>query len=167
MTLSELAIEIARDYIGVHEEGGKNRGPEIDLMNAAVGQKPGQPWCWAFLYLVMAKAAAKLGMNNPLPPAYGSTLRAWRTAQPYMRDSNPQPGYIWVLQHSETTGHAGIVESINDIGVITSISGNTNEKGSREGTHVLRKTGQPEVVHGGVLLGYLDVNRGAQPALVA
>jgi len=89
-------------------------------------------------------------------------------------------------------GHAGIIACVNDTaapidyaipgvaatllglptgtttvsvppGCIAEISGNTNRAGSREGDSVWLKVGQaPEDIHGGVLLGYVNLDRAAQ-----
>lgn len=160
MSLSAETLAITQSYVGTRETS-HNSGDDVDIFLASVGLAPGNPWCYAFLYHCVAKAAARLGLDNPIPRT-GSTQRAWRTAQPYMRWPNPAPGLIYIIQHSETTGHAGIVEFVDEDGDITEISGNSNRTGSREGDSVVRKIGQPEVVHGGVLLGYLDLDRGAQ-----
>lgn len=162
MTLSELAVDMAALAVGVREVT-RNSGPEIDEWLRMVGQPPGQPWCAAFVFAVFAKAAGKLGLWNPVPRT-ASSQRMWRHAEPICRDSNPKPGYVYVLRHSETTGHVGIVEDVDANGVITEISGNTfTAGGGRAGDSVARHRGQPEVTHGGVLLGYLDFDRAAQP----
>lgn len=162
MSLMLTALSIAQSQLGIHEQGGNNMGPEVDAYLSAVGLDPGNPWCAAFLFWCFRQAAQKLGMVNPLPRT-ASSQRMWLHSEPITRDSNPRPGYVYVLQHSPSTGHVGIIESIDDNGVITEISGNTNQTGSREGNSVWQHTGQPEVTHGGVLLGYLNMDMAAQP----
>ena len=167
MILSATALDVARTQIGNHEQGGNNRGPEVDLYLAAVGLDPGFAWCSAFLFWVFREAARRTGLANPYPKT-ASSLHVWTLAEPVCRDSNPTPGAVYVLRHSATTGHVGIVESIDDAGGITEISANTNSAGSREGNCVYRHVGQPEVVHGGELLGYLQFDNAAQaPNVVA
>lgn len=161
MNLSELAVDMAALAVGVREER-PNSGPEIDEWLRMVGQPPGQPWCAAFVYAVFAKAAGKLGLTNPVPRT-ASSQRMWRWAEPICRESNPKAGYVYVLKHSDDTGHVGLVEEVDDLGVITEISGNTFTRGGgRAGNSVARHRGQPEVTHGGELLGYLDFDRAAQ-----
>jgi hypothetical protein len=88
----------------------------------------------------------------------------WALADAICRDSNPSVGAVYVVKHSETTGHVGIVDSVGD-GVISEVSANTNQAGSREGNSVWRHSGpSPEVIHGGELLGYLQFDRAVQPA---
>jgi hypothetical protein len=157
------ALTLAQTYLGVHETGS-NTGPEVDEMLRAVGLAPGNPWCAAALFAWFSKAAGVIGQMNPCPRT-GSSLRVWTLAEPICRDSNPQPGYVYVLDHAGGKGHVGIVESVDANGLVTEISGNTfAEHGGRAGNCVARHTGySPEAIHGGELLGYLDFDRAAQP----
>lgn len=158
-SLSHVALEIAVSQLGVSEQGGANRGPEVDQYLAMARLPPGQPWCAAFALWCFEMASRKLEVPNPFPRT-GSCLRLWELADHHFRDPNPAVGHVYVLQHSPTTGHVGIVESLDDLGnVATEISGNTNARGSREGNTVARHLGTPEVSHGGVLLGYLSLDR--------
>lgn len=166
MTLSELALELAIADIGVREQGGNNRGAAVERYLANVGLAPGNPWCEAALWTWFDTAAAQLGLRNPVPKT-GSTLHLWDRAEPYCRDSMPSVGAVYVIKHSETTGHVGIIETVTPDG-ITEVSANTNREGSREGNSVWRHAGpSPEVIHGGVLQGYLAFDRAAQAPDVA
>lgn len=162
MSLSEVALALASADVGQRELGGNNRGPYVEACLAKVGLPAGEPWCAAALFTWFDRAAAQLGLTNPVPKT-GSTLRLWALAEPYCRDSMPSVGAVYVIRHSPTTGHVGIIEACGDGGV-TEISGNTNREGSREGDSVWRHSGtSPEVIHGGELLGYLAFDRAAQP----
>jgi CHAP domain-containing protein len=161
-SLQEAAVEIAVSQLGVHEEGGNNRGPKVDEFLASVGLDPGFAWCASFVYWCFRQAAQQLGLVNPCPRTAGA-VRLWTLTEPICRDQFPAPGAIYVLDHGGGKGHAGIVESIDADGMISEISGNTNAAGSREGNAVARHAGRsPEVVHGGKLLGYLCLDRAAQ-----
>ena len=48
-----------------------------------------------------------------------------------------QPGMIFIISTGSGNGHTGIVESIEGV-QLTTIEGNTNEGGSREGIGVFR-----------------------------
>lgn len=166
VSLSTRALEFALADVGVHEVGGNNQGAAIERYLAKVGLAPGNPWCAAALYYWFDLAAARTGLVNPVPKT-GSTLRLWALAEPYCRDSNPSVGAVYVVKHSETTGHVGIIEAVTPDGIIE-VSGNTNREGSRDGDSVWRHSGpSPEVIHGGELLGYLQFDRAAQPPGVA
>lgn len=169
MTLSQLVVQLAVADIGVHEEGGNNRGPRVDQYLASVGLDPGYAWCAAFVYFCFRAAAQQLGLVNPVPKT-GGVLHMGKMTEPICRAVNPAPGYVYILDHGGGVGHAGIIETVNDDGTITEISGNTNAQGSREGNAVARHTGtSPEAIHGGTLLYYLNYDLAAQPpgALVA
>jgi len=158
MSLSDVALALASADVGQHEVGGNNRGPYVDAVLAEVGLQPGEPWCAAALFSWFERAALQLGIPNPCPRT-GSTLEMWALAPDVCRDSNPTVGAVYVIRHSATTGHVGIIEACGDGGV-TEISGNTNREGSREGDSVWRHSGPtPEVIHGGELLGYLVFDR--------
>lgn len=162
MSLRLLAVDMAALAVGV-KETTRNSGPEIDEWLRMVNQPPGQPWCAAFIFAIFAKAARKLGLENPVPRT-ASSQRIWKLSEPYTRDSNPRAGYVYVLRHNDSHGHVGIVEHVEDDGTIVEISGNTfTAGGGRAGDSVARHRGQPEVVHGGTLWGYLDFDRAAQP----
>lgn len=166
MSLSEVALALASADVGQREVGGNNRGPYVEACLAKVGLPPGEPWCAAAMFAWFDRAAAQLGLVNPVPKT-GSTLRMWALAEPYCRDPNPTVGAAYVLKHSATTGHVGIIESVGD-SQLTEISGNTNRDGSREGDSVWRHSGpSPEVIHGGELLGYLVFDRAAQSPVVS
>lgn len=163
MILSATALDIARQQIGVHEEGGNNTGPQVDEYLRAVGLDPGYAWCAALVFWCFKAAAALTGQVNPVPKT-ASSQRLWTFSEPITRDSNPSVGAVFVLRHSATSGHVGICESIDADGVPTCISGNTyaDARGGREGNCVARHTGSPETVHGGELLGWLQFDRAAQ-----
>lgn len=169
MPIQEAALAFAVSQLGVHEQGGNNTGPEIDKYLASVGLYPGFAWCSAFVYYCFRQAIQQRPINlasgvdyfpppNPCPRT-GSVLKLWKLSDMAWRDSNPAPGAIYILDHGGGVGHAGIVETVDSGNVLTEISGNTNKEGSREGNCVWRHNGQPEVSHGGTLLGYVLLDR--------
>jgi hypothetical protein len=165
VTLTEAALAFAVSQIGVHEQGGNNTGPEVDLYLASVGLDPGFSWCASFVYYCFKQAAQQLALTNPCPKT-GAGLRLWKLADTGWKDSNPVPGAIYVLDHGSGTSHVGLIETVDSGNVLTEISGNTNRSGSRNGDSVWRHSGPPEVSHGGVLLGYILLDRAAQAPVV-
>jgi hypothetical protein len=165
-SLSQTALEIAVSQLGVHEQGANNAGPEVNEYLRAVRLPPGFAWCSGFLVWCFDRAAKRLGIVNPCPRTAGA-VKLWELAEAVCRSQTPAPGLIYVLRHDGGKGHAGIVESVSD-GIVTEISGNTNPAGSREGNAVARHAGAtPAVVHGGRLLGYINLDLAAQAPDVA
>lgn len=151
--LAAAALDAARAEIGVREvPPGSNRGPEVDAYLRAVGLDPAAgsfAWCAAFVYWCFGKGAAALGAPNPLPRTAGA-LALWNGGRAAMtripaadalaRPALVAPGQIFILSTGGGFGHVGLVEAV-DGGVLTTIEGNTNDGGSREGIGVFRRTG--------------------------
>ncbi len=166
MSLTAAVLAIARTHVG-EKETGNNSGPFIDNYLASVGLNPGYPWCAAALFYWFREAAQQLGLENPFPKT-ASSLRVWTLSEPICRVPVPTPGCVYVLQHSPSTGHVGIVESIGEDGVICEISANTFDgHGGREGNTVAKHYGDPAVTHGGHVVGWLDFDEAAQPPNIA
>lgn len=157
-TITEAALSIAETQVGVHEKGGNNHGAEVELYLASVGLEPGEPWCAAFLYWCFRRAANVLVTPNPAPKT-GAAVKIWELADRHFRVAQPTRGCVYVVSHGGGKGHAGIIELVDQVGLVTEISGNTNAAGSREGNAVAIHSdwnwhsGQ---AHGGELLGFLD-----------
>lgn len=149
------ALLIAGNEVGVMEvPPGSNRGPKVDLYLASVGLKANAgsfPWCAAFVYWCFREASKNLGVTNPAIKTAGA-LDVWNLAGPkgFRRvtcaeasdtPSTVQPGVLFVLSTGGGHGHVGFVESVAGV-VLTTIEGNTNEGGSREGVGVFRRVGR-------------------------
>jgi peptidoglycan hydrolase-like protein with peptidoglycan-binding domain len=152
--LAAAALDAARGEVGVREvPPGSNRGPEVDAYLRTVGLEPAggsYAWCAAFVYWCYDRGAAALGVPNPLPRTAG-VLALWNgagragaeriaAAEVSVRPSLVRSGQIFVLSTGGGLGHVGLVESV-DGGVLTTIEGNTNDGGSREGIGVFRRSG--------------------------
>lgn len=160
MTFAEVLLDACRSTLGVHEDGGKNRGPHVDAWNTMVGAPLGSPWCASWVYAMHQAAAEALEIGNPCPRTAGA-LKLWHVAHAGARRELPAPGDVFVLDTGDPGGygHVGIVESCSPGGDrITSIEGNTNAAGSREGNAVARhENWKPRSGKRGVLLGYLSL----------
>lgn len=140
-------IETAQKYIGEEEKKG-NQGwldPAFEAKMKAVGWKKGDSWCCYFTELVAKEAfsedAAKVQVFGKLfQPSCTATYANFSGSSMFKVGKVPKPGALIVWRHGQGwKGHIGVVETVKD-GVVTTIEGNTNNAGSREGTHVLRKT---------------------------
>jgi hypothetical protein len=148
-------LKVAAGEIGVMESPlGSNRGPKVDEYLRCVGLDPASghySWCAAFVYWCFDQAAASLRVPvaNPVIPTAG-VLDHWNRAgtQGIPRISSAdcadqpslvQPGMIFILSTGGGNGHTGLVEAVRGF-YLTTIEGNSNNDGSREGVGVFRQT---------------------------
>jgi peptidoglycan hydrolase-like protein with peptidoglycan-binding domain len=157
---AKAVLDVARSQIGVREEGGANRGPQVEKYLAAVGRPPGDPWCLAFTFYCVNEGAKRAACTNPLPIT-ASGYYLWTHVPDSMKipASAPleedlrrvKPGMIFIIDHGNQKTHVGLVVSATVEG-LASIEGNTNIAGSREGDGVYARTRRfAEITH-----GYID-----------
>jgi len=148
MTRALRIIAIAESYIGQTEIPG-NMGwmdKTFQKKMIEVGFYMKAPWCAFFTKLVYGEtyydnkmlhaAVAKCCSGGAL-----LTLQNHEHNGTFSVGEEPRPGaiVIWRLGHG-TSGHAGIVVSVDKAtNTMTTIEGNTNAKGSREGVCVAKK----------------------------
>lgn len=140
-TLTEKAIEIATSQVGqtdhpLHSHWGH---PVQDYL-ASVDFHVPAAWCMAFVYWSFMRAASELGIENPLVATAG-VLYAWQHADAVHKiEAAPQVGDIFIMDFGNDEGHTGIIAGISQDGfTLTTIEGNTNDTGAREGFEVLKK----------------------------
>jgi hypothetical protein len=150
--LAGTVLKVAAGQIGVLEvPPGSNSGPDVNRYLAAVNTPSGNPWCAAFVYWCFDQAAKTLNTKNPAICTAG-VLDMWNqagargirriaSAEASNTPGMVQPGMVFVISTGGGHGHAGLVESVNGV-VLTTIEGNTNEGGSREGIGVFRHQGR-------------------------
>ncbi len=143
-----LEIAAGEEARGVREDPvGSNRGKDVEAYLASVGLPGGNSWCAAFVYWCSNRAAATLGRTDPLFRT-GGCLAHWNgapgqgakrigTADATADPSRVRPGMIFIMDHGGGFGHTGLVERVAG-GTITTIEGNSNNAGSREGIGVFR-----------------------------
>lgn len=122
---SQKLIEVARQFVGVREQGGPNRGPLVEEFQKAVdGVAAGEPWCMAFVQYCVQKVEAATGK-----PAHifrsEHCQTVWRQTKADFRFHEPLPGdiVIWRMGLS-FNGHTGIVCKVVGSSIFT-IEGNT------------------------------------------
>ena len=149
--LPEAIVQIATAEIGVEEVNGTNCGVRVNEYKAATWLTPtkGWAWCAAFICWVVREAATKADMKFTKTFKRPLTAGAWdmenwsleqdastSTKKPHRNDI--QAGDIIVFKFS----HIGIAISAPDAnGFITTVEGNSNKAGSREGggVHKLKR----------------------------
>lgn len=158
--LTHGALAIAVSYLGT-KETKPNSGPDVDLFLASVGLHPGYPWCAAFAFYCYMRASAMLGLINPCPRS-ARALGIWALAEGSAKVQRPAVGSLFVLDTGKPggDGHIGFVEKVHGDGLITTVEGNTNEAGGREGNAVARhERWDPQSGARGQLVGYVDLSR--------
>jgi hypothetical protein len=148
---STLTLDIpryAQQHLDQHprEVGGQNAGPWVrTYMGGREG--PEWPWCAGFACFVLNQASA--GRQMPLTPSFACDELAkdamkrgiFVTGGPSFDTSHLTPGALFLVRRpSPQRGwhHTGIVIGVGP-GTVTTIEGNTNEAGSREGVEVSRR----------------------------
>jgi hypothetical protein len=124
-----------------------NRGPEVDIYLRRAGISPPDFWCCAFVYWCFDEAARAIGRTNPMVKT-AHCMTHWRSAGArgaqligkWKAIDNPglvKPGMILIIDHGGDRGHTGLVEKV-DGAWLTTIEGNTDGSGTREGGGVYR-----------------------------
>lgn len=149
----DLLPKIAAAQIGLKETQGKNLGPDVRRYQKATDLPPGAwPWCAAFLdwllleWLSDKKAAEWLNLKRTSPEkwrpktALAFGLLKWAKDRPntveILPDSAmPEPGCLVVFDFS----HCGVVERCQNPLMMTTIEGNTDSAGGRDGDGVWRR----------------------------
>jgi hypothetical protein len=144
---------------------GSNRGPEVDEYIRCAGLDPqlgSYAWCMCFVYWCFAQAAQQSGKDNPCIKTAGvrdhwnkakrNGIQVLPLARAMQDISLVKPGQLFCLGFKGVTGHIGLVEKVEG-GILTTIEGNTNDGGSREGIGVFRRKGRTIA---SINLGFID-----------
>lgn len=127
---NECIVRTAEKYIGVVETR-RNSGPEVDRIIIAAGGKPGQPWCgWFARYVHQICKVTKQG---------GGMALSWFDKGHLISPSMVMPGDVASVwnKYMGRIGHILIIREWNrNSQFFISVEGNTNAKGSREGSGV-------------------------------
>lgn len=138
ISFREKVVAVAKSYDGVQEQPvGSNRGPEVSAFLASAGLPPGLPWCMAYVYHCLSKAAAAFRVPVPLPRS-GScpVVLNWARAN-HKLTTDPKPGDVFLVK-DPTYGaiHTGFVlgpDPSFPTSRVRTIEGNTNSQNSAEG----------------------------------
>lgn len=136
------AMEIAESQKGVREVGN-NAGKRVGEYLRSVGLPTGNPWCAAFVYWCIDKAADELKVHNPFVRTGAcAVIDAWAQRN-NISENKPEPGDVF-LRRGTVHGvfracHTGFVTEVNGTHFET-WEGNTNLAGGREGIGVFHRT---------------------------
>jgi CHAP domain len=140
--LAQEVITVAQSQLGVSEvPKGSNSGKQVNAYLRSVDLAAGNPWCMAFVYWCVDKAAENIGVKNLLVKT-GSCLHQYNNTTLRKipnRSKAIKAGDIFIMEFKGGTGHTGFVTKVTG-GLIETIEGNTNDDGSREGYEVAKRT---------------------------
>lgn len=147
--MTKDVIDIAISQLNVQEEPrGSNWGKDVQKYLNSVGLNFPAAWCMAFVYWCFREYYKKTGEKNPLIKT-GHVQNQWnKVGKQYKFASNPKAGDIFIMKFPNGLGHAGIVEFVDDKGILHTIEGNTNDEGVREGFEVCRRTRMQPTIQG-------------------
>lgn len=165
--LGERAASWMEAHQGMLETDGRNLGPLINEWNRLAGAPPGSEWCTSTAFAAHFYSSRDLAIVNPFPKTAGA-LKVWTLADRACRVITPRRGDVGVLDHGKGKGHVIVcTRPLVDVIGLTWASGNTNAAGSRTGNSLLVKTGDPEEVHHGELVGWLRFSLAPTRRIVA
>lgn len=162
------AVEIALKYVGEKELPNNVFSDASDFGKKlhGAGHKDGMPWCALFCEMVFKEAYPERfkEFDKYFSASAVETFKNFQKAGGYMFNNLPKEGnlVIWQKQidgKAQWQGHAGIVYELKSTWEFTSIEGNTNEAGGREGTSVQIKERKviKDVWNGLKVLGFINL----------
>lgn len=151
-----------RSYIGVRERTNRNDGDEVERFLSHVGLTKGAPWCAAFVSYCFYRAgyvsAPRTGWS---PSFFRENARVWEQKEKSTQPNTytPKVGDLFGIWYAKfgRIAHVGFVDVPNvpsyhkngekaprnalyaPLEWITTVEGNTNDDGSREGVGVFCK----------------------------
>lgn len=155
--------------IGVRETR-PNAGPQVEKYLRYVGLGHGQPWCAAFVCWVLAEAGLRNPRSGWSPDLFTESKVVWKrttlTGTVNQKLANrkyvppaastatrkvaatPAPGDVFGIYFPEKKriAHCGFVDAWNGSWV-TTVEGNTNGSGDRDGDGVYRKRRQVSTIY--------------------
>lgn len=137
-TLREQVVNTAEAEIGVKEETGNNDGERIAEYLAISNLKGNYPWCAAFIAWVFHECGLKAPVSAWCPDWFEPRKVVYYRGG--KRNRTPQPGDVFGIWFNDKgrIAHCGLIHSI-DGDRVTTIEGNTNPSGGREGDGVYKK----------------------------
>ncbi|MDZ4810776.1 MAG: CHAP domain-containing protein [Bacteroidota bacterium] len=151
---AQIFVEAALKFVGVTENGGDNRGPEVEMFQKAVDGKAAQEaWCLGFSQYCVREADKKYSElfegTTPKNILFQTehVLTLWNKTPKENRIEKPHVGCLILWNYYKdgkqtTLGHVGIVSKIIDDTFCQSVEGNTSPSNSvqRNGDGVYLKT---------------------------
>lgn len=152
-------IREAEKWIGVHETGGNNKGPEVVRFQKAVdGKALGEPWCACFVQFCVKEVQTRFGATLVMAVSE-HCMTIWNKTPGVHRHRSPKAGFVVIWNYEGTaSGHIGIVSRVIDEFTIETIEGNTSPDDNtieREGDGVYRKIRSTKQIGKMRLVGFI------------
>jgi hypothetical protein len=136
-----LLAEAVRRLTAAEAPRGTNRSVLIDYWNHEAGAPLASPWCLSFVRQASIEAVGR--SRTPWPrTASVQALVEWalrRHVAVDITEANPGDLVVWYYPSLARFGHVAVLEQRTATHT-TTIDGNSNDEGSREGFRVVRKT---------------------------
>lgn len=127
----------------MREQGGNNKGAQVEMYLANAGIFKPAPWCGAFVKWVLDVCCIDHWINA-WSPSGTSRNRIYDRRTPSKNTVTPQSMDVFTLYYESLgrIGHVGFIDKWGDGPWVTTIEGNTNDSGSRDsvtGDKVMRR----------------------------
>jgi hypothetical protein len=137
--IREEVASVYHKEIGVREKTGNNDGKEVEKYLAAVGLGKGYSWCAAFVSWCLNQKEVPNPKSAWVPNWFPSSKLIYKRGE---KNRLPKKADLFGIYFPEKKriAHIGFVDDWQEeMGVVITVEGNTNEAGSREGDGVYRK----------------------------
>lgn len=137
---SSIRESVRKTYmsqVGVRELTGKNDGVQVEKYLAYVWLKKGQPWCASYVSWSFGQNGIKKARSGGCVQLMEQGVVIYKTTKVL---ELPRAGDVFFLYYPEKgrVAHTGFVDKWTD-NYVTTVEGNTNGAGSREGNGVYIK----------------------------
>jgi hypothetical protein len=146
--LADQIVQTALNYLGKTEKPANSgfTDAEFEKKMKDTGWSKGLSWCAYFTELVWKEVFAfkpeiLVLLDQLLSGSATATFKNFDVHPSFETGQIPKPGALAVWRYGNGwKGHIGIVYKIVDDNTFTTIEGNTNDEGAREGYEVARRT---------------------------
>lgn len=139
-SVAKIIVAAAHLLLPVRE-AGNNRGRFVEAIIRFAGGVPGEPWCASFVYYVGRKM---LGEAWPLPKTRSCDILLEHARKAQVLRDDPQVGRLFlVMKNDHDATHVGFVSELLPGGRFTTVEGNSNDRGVRDGDGVVSNVRDP------------------------
>lgn len=154
-------VEEVKKWVGVHEKGGDNRGPEVDMFNKTLNDTVSHAWCASFVAYCVRSVEKKTGIKTSVNLSE-HVMTMWNSSTGrQVKIGGQRPGDIAVWNKVGTgSGHCGVVTRvIKSKEFIETVEGNTSDSSGveRNGQGIYTKQRRVKQIGDMKLLGFLRV----------